>query len=488
MTLSNAIRTATSSLSSNSQQIAALSRNIAGVGDPNYVRRDTDVYTANYGTTRVETVRYVNQSLFDASVLANANSSRSDVIANGLNKLAFLQDINEFSNAPSRLLSELRQATELAAASPSDSSTLANLVETARSTANALNGSYDELLSMRANADKAIDESVGNINSLLSQLKEVNDQIVNASRVGRQELDSMDIRDQLLNQISQEIGINVVPRENDDIIVMTSTGVMLFEGEPRDITFQSTPSYGPNTTGGELRIDGVVVSGGNSSLPIRSGNLAGHFEMRDNLLVQQQNQLDEIARGMVELFSEEDQTGGGKPPLAGLFTWSGGPTVPASATLEPGIAMTIALNPLVDPTSGGNASLLRDGAINGDVDYTYNTSGSAGFSDRLFALSDGFNTARSFDVSAGLPGSQSLSAYADASLDWLNATRQSANSSKSYQNELAVRFKESLQGETAPNLDYEMSRLLEVERAYQATARLINSVDQMLQTLLEVAA
>ena len=488
MTLTDALRVATNSLASSQTQLSTLSRNIAGVNDPDYVRRDAEVYTDRYNSSRVEVKRYVDQATYRASILANAGAAKSDVVASGLNRLASLQDKDTFAFAPSRLLADLQRATELAAASPADSSTLATLVEQARTTASGLNSSYNEILSMRADADDQISSSVERLNSLLAQLQPVNDSIVHAAKNGRHDFDGMDLRDQLINKISSEIGVNVVPREDDDFILTTDNGILLFEGRPREITFESTPSYGPNTDGGILRIDGVAVNGPSSSLPLRSGRIAGNLELRDNYLVQQRDQLDEVARGLVELYSETDQSGGTKPALAGLFTWSGGPTVPASATLEAGIARTIQVNSLVDPQSGGNPQLIRDGAINGDTDYQYNTSGGASFSDRLFALSDAFNEARTFDVAADLPTNVSLTEFATASLDFLSAQRKAANDNKEYKAELAVRFKETLQGQSGPNLDHEMSRLLEVERAYQATARLLRTVDEMLVTLMESVA
>ena len=44
-----------------------------------------------------------------------------------------------------------------------------------------------------------------------------------------------------------------------------------------------------------------------------------------------------------------------------------------------------------------------------------------------------------------------------------------------------------MQSESGPNLDYEMSRLLEVERSYQATAQLLNAVNEMIAILIEAS-
>jgi flagellar hook-associated protein 1 FlgK len=438
-----------------------------------------------YGTVSVEVQRYVNRSIYDTSIISAAKSTGADVVAAGFERLAALQGGEDFSLSPASLLSDLKQAIELAAASPADNSTLTSMVNKAKTVASSLNGYAREVQSMRAAADKNIAASVDNVNDLLAQLKDVNDQIIRGTRTGADVLDSIDMRDQVLSKLSSEIGIKVLPRENNDVVVISDNGLMLFENIPRKVTFQPTPVYGPNTTGGVVRIDGVPVNGPGVSMPISNGRIAGNLELRDKVLVQEQRQLDEIARSLVDLFAEEDQSaGGGKPKTAGLFTWSGGPGVPASGLLEPGIALSIKVNPLVDPQSGGNPALVRDGAINGDADYKYNSGGGTGFSDRLYGLSSAFETAASFDAQAGLPVSQSVLGYAKSSLDWLNGGRQSAIESKNYKNELASHYKEMLQNETGPNLDFEMARLLEVERTYQASAKLMAAVDELFTTLM----
>ncbi|MEM7069746.1 MAG: flagellar hook-associated protein FlgK [Pseudomonadota bacterium] len=488
MTLTNAIRTANSSLASHSQQISNISRNISGIGDPTYVRRDSSIHTALFGSTRVETQRYVNQSILTATIGSGADAEYSAVVASGLDRIATLQSKGNFAFSPAKLVGDLQKMTEFAAAAPSDGAALTSLIESARTMASALNSSYDEILTMKEDADKQIQQSVNTINSLLAEIKEVNDTIVNATKVGKEAFDSLDVRDQLVDKLSREIGIKVVPGENNDIILTTNGGALLFEGNPRSVTFQQTPSYGPLSTGGELRVDGVTVTGPNALLGADSGKIAGHFEMRDSVLTGQQNQLDEVARGLVELFSETDQTGGGKPPLAGLFTWAGGPAVPASGALESGIASTIRLNPLVDPQLGGDPAFIRDGALNGDADYLYNTDGGVSFSDRLYNLAAAFDVGTTFDTAAGLTASQSLNGFVASSADSLNAQRASALTDYEYRTELATQFKQSLQSESGPNLDYEMSRLLEVERAYQASAQLLKAVDEMFDVLLSTAA
>lgn len=485
MSLNAALRIATGSLAGNSQRVSLLSSNIAGVGNPNYVRREADVSTGIGGTQNVNVIRYVNQAMMRASLSSTSSAEFQGILAGGIQQLSVMLDADGFAGSPSALLGDLEEALQLASSAPADTATLTAVVETARNTVLAINSSYQQTLDMRGEADAGINASVTDINTILSQIKTTNDSIVAGTRVGEDVSDFMDNRDALVRELSNEIGITVRNRADNDIVITTESGVMLFEQIPREVEFVHQPVYGANTVGNELRIDGVVVTGPNSPMPISTGKISGHFKMRDEVLVEHQNQLDEFSRGLVEVFAETDQVGA-KPALTGLFTWSGGPAVPASGTLEPGIGLSLSVNPLVDPSQGGDLALIRDGGINGDTDYIVNTEGSSGFSDHLISLTANFDLTSTFDAQTGLLTSLSLRDFASSSLDSLQTQRQTSTNAFEYQTSLMESYTTALQNETGPNLDDEMSKLLEAERAYQATAKMIAAIDELFDTLLSV--
>ena len=91
----------------------------------------------------------------------------------------------------------------------------------------------------------------------------------------------------------------------------TSSGVVLFDKTARTVSFAPTNVYTAGTTGNAVYIDGVPVTGANSVMPLKSGKLAGLAQLRDQDTVTYQSQLDEIARGLIEVFAESDQTGVG---------------------------------------------------------------------------------------------------------------------------------------------------------------------------------
>src|SRR5690606_26589753 len=153
--------------------------------------------------------------------------------------------------------------------------------------------------------------------------------------------------------------------------------------------------YAAGTTGNAIYVDGVPLIGGSGGNTTASGKLAGLVQLRDTVAPTLQAQLDEVARGLINAFAETGP-GGALAPLAGLFTWSGGPGMPATGTISPGLAGDIRINAAMDSAQGGNPFLLRDGGANGAA-YIVNTAGNASFTELLIGYGDRVDVSMTFD-------------------------------------------------------------------------------------------
>ena len=151
-------------------------------------------------------------------------------------------------------------------------------------------------------------------------------------------------------------------------------------------------------------------------------------------------------------------------------------------TILTGLAGALRLNAAFDPAAGGNATLLRDGGANGAA-YLANTTGAAGYTELLLAYGARLDAPMAFDPAAGLAAKQSLADYSTASIGWFSGLRQSASSALETKQALSPRLTEALSNATGVNVDTEMSLLLDLENSYQATARIIKAVDDMMATL-----
>jgi flagellar hook-associated protein 1 FlgK len=310
------------------------------------------------------------------------------------------------------LLSNFTDALQSYEASPSDSTLAGAAVAAAVTLAQGLNSATATVNQVREQADSGIATSVQTINSLLTQFQTANAQIVNGTATGADVTNAQDTRDNILTKLAQQIGITTTTGANGNMSIYTDSGVTLFQGgAARSVTFSPTNSYTAATTGNAVYVDGVAVTGASASMPITSGTIAGLANLRDNVTVTYQAQLDGMAGALINTFAESDQTGSG-PSLPGLFTTPGATSLPTSTT---GLAGQISVNASVDPSQGGNALLLRDGGISGNSNYTYNTSGNASYTTRLTQLLGNLSATQTFSAASGITTSASLSSYASAS-------------------------------------------------------------------------
>jgi flagellar hook-associated protein 1 FlgK len=489
MSLTSSLEIARSSLSVLSEQTSVVSRNVANAGNELASRKIAHTATApgGLGVRLTSITRVASQALFENLTSANSSASQQQVIVEALDQLNRTINDVEQDASPAAAVGKLADALQQFATAPQDPIRAQTAIISAIDTANALNDATSIVQQIRTGADKQIADGVANLNALLSRFEQVNRDVIIGTRLGNDVTDLQDKRDGLLLDISREIGIRTLTRENNDVVIFTDSGVTLFETQPRPVTFDATPVFDPTVTGNAISVDGVRITGSAAALPISSGRIAGLAQIRDELTVTYQNQLDEIARGLITVFAESDQSAiPALPDATGLFSYSGSPSVPAVGTIVTGLASQIRVTSAADPSQGGDAFLLRDGGINGAA-YIYNSTGAAGFSDRLQQIQDNIYAPIAFDPAAETDSSATLVDFSSNSVGWLQEIRQNANSEFEFRTAVYERSLDSLSNVTGINLDYEMTLLLELERSYQATSRLITTIDSMYESLLLAA-
>ena len=138
-----------------------------------------------------------------------------------------------------------------------------------------LNSATKAVTDVRNQADSDIATSVGNINDLLSQFQDLNKQVVTGTSSGADITDALDARDAVLKQLSTEVGIRTVSRDNGDMAIYTDSGVTLFDKTARKVTFQPSSSLPAGSVGSPIYADGVPIAGTPHVMSISSGKLAG---------------------------------------------------------------------------------------------------------------------------------------------------------------------------------------------------------------------
>lgn len=485
MSLSSAISTAQSILSNTSRQTQVVSQNISNAGNPDYARRSAVLQTSLGGAEVITTSRAQDQLLFKKSLGSHSVSTAQNTVNAGLERIRSTLGGNEFELSPSRYIGDLRDTLQALSSAPGDLTLLASAISNAQDVANSINQASSEAQAIRLEADQAIGRGVNTLNGLLAQFETVNNAVVAGSQTGADVLQELDQRDKLLREISSLVGIQVLDRGANDLVLYTDGGQTLFETVPRPVSFVPTNGFDATITGNPIYVDGVPLEAGQGAQTSAQGELAAHLQIRDEYAPVYQSQLDEIARGLVTAFAEHDQSvPAALPDMPGLFTWVGA-SVPPSGVIEPGMAATLAVNPALISGVGGNAVLLRDGGING-ASYVANTGGGQGFSSLLDGYVTGLDTPIAYDASALAGSSASIVGYAGNSIGWLEMTRAEASVAAENREAIYTRTQEAYSNATGVNLDEEMAVLLDLEQSYKASAQLLSTIDEMINTLLAV--
>lgn len=479
MSLSSALSIAQSALLATSKQTSVVSRNVADASNPDYTRRIAVVTSTAPGARSVEIQRTANDLLFRQNLSALSAWSGQSALYNGMDQLDLSVNGVDNASSPSTAIADLQKALQLYATTPSNQNLGTSVIDAAKQVVNSLNSGTKAIQDFRTQADSQIATAVDDLNSLLSQFQDANKAVISGTRSGTDVSDALDQRDAILKKISEYVPVSTFTRGDNDMVITTKDGTTLFETVPRSVTFAPSAGYSAGTPGNTIYIDNVPVSAGTGDNTTADGKLAGLLKLRDGVASTMQSQLDEIARGLVTAFAE---TSSSQPNAAGLFTWSGAPAIPAAGTLVDGLAGTISINAAFDPSAGGNPALLRDGGANGAA-YVVNTGG-ASYADLLLSYSSKLDQPMAFDSSAGITVSSGVSDYAANAIGWFEGVRQQASTNADSKQALAARTAEALSNDTGVNVDQEMSLLLDLEHTYQASAHMMKTVSDMLDSLM----
>jgi flagellar hook-associated protein 1 FlgK len=486
MSLTTALGIAKQSLQATSRQTSVVSQNITNANNPDYVRRNAVVSSEAPGARVIVIQRVASEALFRANLSAVSAYEGQGTLRSGIDTMAQAVNGVDNANSPAKVIGSLYEAIQLYSNNPANASLGENAIEAARQAVRSLNDGAAAVNTQRTDADRQIAAAVDELNGLLQDFQTANSAIVFGTQTGRDVSDQLDRRDTLLKQISQYVPISTITRENNDMVLTTSSGATLFETTPRAVSFQPKPGYDATTVGNSVYIDGIPLQAGQGADTDAGGKIAALLQIRDVVAPAIQAQLDEVARGLVMAFAETDQTGGAAPALAGLFTWSGGPTLPPAGVVSPGFAGSISVNAAMDSRQGGNPTVLRDGGANGAT-YLANVGGNASFSALLITYSGNLDQSIAFDPTAGAGTNVSVMEYSTNIIGWLENLRQQTTRAEENKGAMVVRTAEALSNDTGVNMDQEMSLLLELEHSYEASARLIKAVDEMLANLIAMA-
>lgn len=171
------------------------------------------------------------------------------------------------------------------------------------------NASGKRLSGLEKSTNTQIEQSAKDINSYTKQLAEINKQLERAQGQGTPPADLLDRRDALLEELSEQMGIEVAENlQSGRVDVTLADGRPLVSGDKAYELKTSPSATDPNKT-----IVSYVDSNGNATPldedRITKGRLAGLFKFRNDDLALARKELDEIAFMMASRMNEQNAAG-----------------------------------------------------------------------------------------------------------------------------------------------------------------------------------
>ncbi len=482
MTLSSAINAAMSGVYAASRNTAVISDNLANALNPGHSRRVLSVTSAGAGIpgVRVGDVELVK----DPAVLASRRVSEADYAAAEQTATFFSRVASavgtvddEFSLAS--LQSDFNSALVEAISRPDSGPRLNELAVSAASLTEGLNAASEEVREQRVAAENSIDAQIDTLNQGLKDVERLNAKIVLAQASGQDPVGLLDQRDQIIDEINNIVPVKVIERSNNQVALYSEGGEILLEGAASQFSFEAQRDIAPHMTIDNGLLSGLELDGRpidtSATGRLRGGTLTAAFQIRDEYAVSAQSDLDSMARDLIERFQDPAVDPTLSATDAGIFT-DGGSAFDAAD--ENGIAARISLNELVALDGQAETWRFRDG-------LNAVTQGDAGDATLLRSYTDALEASRS--ITSATLGTINVTA-ATLAADIISRFAQDNETSSNRVAFTAASFIETSEMEQAQGVDtdVELQNLLIIEQSYQANARVITVVNELMDTILRI--
>lgn len=306
----SALNSALSGLRIASSNISTISNNISNVNTEGYTRKTAQQKTIVSQGVGIGVNAGVIQRAVDSFLLRELNDQRA--VASGLEtRKSYLQQIQEFhgpaeqENAISNQLGKLKDAFQALANDPSKEYLVNDVYQQAFETVNKFHNFSDLITRLRNDAQNEMDQVVNQVNTLTTQINDLNLQIKASFNVDRPTADLEDQRDIALAELATYIDVSYYERSDKVMVVQTQQGSPLTGDIQRELLFSPTtigPLMSYPASVADIRIDDALTGVNLTDQTNVGGKLGALIEMRDSTLPQYQAQLDELAYRMAERF------------------------------------------------------------------------------------------------------------------------------------------------------------------------------------------
>lgn len=325
MSLSQALSTSTAGLRTTQSALALIASNVANAETPGYVRKTLVQSTTAAGTNGVGVrVASINREL-DIYLQRQlrteaAGGSYANLRADFYKRLQSIYGTPGGNAALETTFNNFTNALQALTTSPDAAAARSAVISAGQILAQQLNAMSQDIQGLRADAELGLSDSVARANNAMTQIAAINRQLALNTAPDAAAAALLDQRDGYIDELSQLMDIRVITTDHNQISVFTNSGIQLVGTQAARLAFDAqgtmTPGsvWTPDTatrTVGTLTL--VTPTGGQVDLlasgAIRSGEIAAYVEMRDDVLVGAQRQLDAFAAGMASALSNATVAG-----------------------------------------------------------------------------------------------------------------------------------------------------------------------------------
>ncbi len=320
MSLLGALQSTLSGLQVSQAQMQITSNNVANVNTEGYSRKTAALVTRTLagqatGVQLSDVQRTVDDRLLRQLQDHIATLSGQKIQNGYLQETQILFGSLADNSSLSHNLTEFGSALEGLSTNPSSLTNRGSTVESGRLLASQLNSMSDNLQQMRSDADRLIEDAVGTVNTLLSDIHTLNQQIAGALAASDTAPDLEDARDRLINQLAEEIDIQHFTRNTGEVVILSGSGRTLLDSVPVTLVHSAAAQLSPSVTLG-TGISGILLgsAGPDITAEITGGRVGGLIATRDQNIVDLQAQIDRLAEVLRDTVNKLHNDGTAFPP------------------------------------------------------------------------------------------------------------------------------------------------------------------------------
>ena len=330
---------------------------------------------------------------------------------------------------------------------PANMALRADLKERAFALVDALNWRANVLLALRNDQDLAIEERVEEINQLASQVARLNVEITHIQSSGANPNDLLDKRDLLLDRLAEIAGATASQQENGEVLVSIGQHALVIGAK----TFTLTTTPDPANS----NLAQIIWSEDGMSFSAPRGELTGLLDARDRVIPAQMESLNQVAFTLAQRINQLHRAGYGLNNATNLDFFE-----PFTTT---DYALEIKVSANLDNLNNIAASTTTDAPGNGNQ---------AGV---IAAVRDEL-------ILAG--GTVSINQYYVGKIGELGLEIDGAKTRARDRGLVAKSLETMRESQTGVSLDEEAANLIKSQRAYQAAARMMTAMDEMLDRVI----